>query len=129
MNESSGLLADLLAPNEIEVLRLEIRFNTALVESVEETIAAVLGRTVSEAFTYQLHAYLGISREDIPSHLKELSLALDGSFGVGGAVLRRSIIRRLCRDLGLSLVQKPNSSLVESIEETKELFLMGAGKA
>jgi hypothetical protein len=82
--ECGELLADLLAPNEIEVLRLEIRFNTVLVESVEETIAAVLGRTVSEAFCYHFYAYPEISRTDIPSHLNELSLALDGSFGVGG---------------------------------------------
>jgi hypothetical protein len=48
------------------VPRLEERFDRALVESVEETIAAVLGKKVAESFSYHFYAYLGLSREDIP---------------------------------------------------------------
>jgi len=106
---------------------LEERFNKALVESVEETIAAVLGRTVAEAFDRHLFAYLGMSREDIPSHLKELSSALNGSFGVGGGVLGRAIVRRLCAKLGLSLDQKQNSSFLECIENVKKILLQAQG--
>jgi len=53
-----------------------------------------LGSSVAEAFGYHFYAYLGLSREDIPSHLKEFSSALDGSFGVGGRVLARAICRK-----------------------------------
>jgi hypothetical protein len=104
-----------------------MRFNRTLVESVEETIAAVLGKSVAEAFDSHLSAYLGLSREDIPSHVKELSSALNGSFGVGGSVLGRAIVRRLYGKLGLSLDQKQNSSFVECIEDAKKILLKGQG--
>jgi hypothetical protein len=106
-----------------------MRFNRTLVESVEGTIAAVLGQNVAEAFGHRFYADLGLSREDIPLHLTELSSALDGSFGVGGGVLGRAIVRRLYAQLGLTLVQTPNSSLVERIEDAKKMFLMGDSKA
>ena len=105
--------------------RLEERFDSALVESVEETIAAVLGNDVAESFGYHFYACLGLSREDIPSHLKELSSTLEGSFGVGGSVLGRAIVRRLCAKLGLSLVQKQDSSFVECIEDVEKILLKG----
>ncbi|MGA2460742.1 MAG: hypothetical protein ABSF82_04915 [Candidatus Bathyarchaeia archaeon] len=104
-----------------------MRFNRTLVESVEETIAAVLGKNVAEAFDRHCSAYLGLSREDIPSHVKELSSALNGSFGVGGGVLGRAIVRRLCAKLGLSLDQKQNSSFAECIENVKKILLKEQG--
>ena len=102
-----------------------MRFGRALIESVEEIISAVLSRNVAEAFAYHFYAYLGLSREDIPSHLKELSSTLDGSFGVGGRVLARAIVRRLYQKLGL--VQKSDSSFVECIEDAKKILLKGQG--
>jgi hypothetical protein len=103
------------------------RFDRALIESVEEIISAVLGEKVAESFRYHLYTYLGLSREDIPSHLKELFTVLEGTFGVGGSVLGRAIVRRLCMKLGLSLVQKQNSSFVECVEDVKKMLLKGQG--
>jgi hypothetical protein len=128
-NDYIRLLEPSLTGNEIEAPSLEVRFNRTLVESVEETIAEVLGRRVAEAFSYHFHASIGLSKEDVPSHLQELSSELMGSFGVGGAVLGRAIVRKLSAKLGLSSVQKPDGSFVERIEELKKMFLMGAGGA
>jgi hypothetical protein len=107
---------------------LEERFNRALIESVEETITTVLGKKVAESFGSYFHAHLGLSGEDIPSHMKELSSTLEGLFGVGGSVLGRAIVRRLCAKLGLSLVQKRDSSFVECIEDVKKILLEGQGQ-
>ena len=111
--------------SEVEATNPEARFDKALIESVEETVGAILGLTVIDAFRYHLYAYLGLSREDIPSHLNELSSVLSQSFGVAGPVLGRAMVRRLSAKLGLSLVQYSNTSLVESIDEMKRLYLAG----
>ncbi len=99
-----------------------------VVESVEETIAGILGKSVAEAFAYHFHSSVELTREEIPSHLKELSSALTWSFGVSGAVLERAIVRRLYAKLGVSLVQKPKCSFVECIEEAEKRFLVGDHK-
>lgn len=114
-----------IPPAEAIVPSLEERFDRALVESVEETVAAVLGEEVAASFSSYFHTSLGLSREDLPSHLKELSSILDKVFGVGGSVLARAIVRRLCAKLGLSLVRKQNSSFVECVEDIKKIMLKG----
>lgn len=113
---------NLLAKDEAAA-GLEERFNRALNEAIVETITAVLGRNVAAATSYHLYAYLGLSTEDIPTHLKEFFNALNGSFGAAGAVLGRTIVRRLYEELGLTFVQKPDGSLVEYVEDAKKKFL------
>jgi hypothetical protein len=117
-----------LPHNTIVVPNLEERFDRALVESVEETITNVLSENVAASFGSYFQAHLGLSREDIPSHLKELSSTLDRVFGVGGSVLGRAIVRRLCTKLSLSLVRKQNSSFVECIEDVKKILLEEQGQ-
>ncbi len=118
----------MLRHNATMLPSLEERFDRALVESVEEAITDVLSKQVAESFVHYFHDHLGLSREDIPSHLKELSSTLHELFGVGGSVLGRMIVRRLCVKLGLSLVQKQNSSFVECIEDVKKILLEEQGK-
>lgn len=111
---------------QIEVASLQESFNKALDKSIMGTITAVLGRNVAEATLYHLYSFLGLSTEDIPTHLKEFFIALTGSFGVGGEVLGRAIVRKLYAELSLTLVQKQNCSLVEYVEDAKSIFLNGA---
>jgi len=108
-----------------QVTSPEARFNSTLNKSIVETIAAVLGRSVAAATSYYLHAFLGLSTENIPTHLKEFFNALTRSFGVGGEVLGRAIVRSLYAELSLSLVQNSNYSLVEYVEDAKKMFLKG----
>jgi hypothetical protein len=102
---------------------LEQRFNSALLKSIEESIAAFLSRDTSSA--YHVYGFLGLSREEIPAHLKEFFDALTRLFGVSGEVLGRRIIRRLYEELGLSFVQKPNGSLVDHVDDARRMFLDG----
>jgi hypothetical protein len=111
-----------LAESSTELFKSEERFNRVLVKSVEETITTVLGGNVAEAFGYHFYAFLGLTRDEIPSHVEELCSALVESFGVGGRVLERAICRSLFGELGLSLVQKPDCSLVMCAEDAKKMF-------
>lgn len=114
-----------MSREQTEVASLNDWFNRVLDKSIGGTITAVLSRDVSVALSYHLSAFLGLSTEDIPTHLKEFFIALTGSFGVGGEVLGRAIVRKLYAELGLTLVQKPNGSLVEYVEDAKRIFLNG----
>jgi hypothetical protein len=111
-----------LAESSTELFNSEELFNRVLVKSVEETITTILGGNVAEAFGYHFYAFLGVARDEIPSHLKELCSALVESFGVGGRVLERAICRRLYAELELSLVQKPDCTLPMCAEDAKKMF-------
>jgi hypothetical protein len=112
-----------LAESSTELSKSEEHFDRTLVKSVEETITTVLGGNVAEAFGYHFYAFFGLTRDEIPSHTQELCSALVESFGVGGRVLERAICRKLFAELGLTLLQKPDCSLVECAEDAKKMFL------
>lgn len=87
--------------------------------TVEETIAAVLGKSVSEAFTNHLQAFIGISIDEMPSHLGALFESLNGSFGIGGNTLGRSIVRNLYRKYRVQFTETTGRTLAEYVEDLK----------
>jgi hypothetical protein len=111
----------------LQAADLEGRFNSILVKSIEESFAASLGRDASSA--EHVYAFLGLSREEIAAHMEALFIGLRELFGVSGEVLGRRIVRKLYAELGLSLVQKPNCSLVGYVEDARRLFRRNNGAA
>jgi hypothetical protein len=102
---------------------LKLEFNRALLQSLKETITALLGKSVAGALSYHLYAYLGIAEDDIPSHLNALFSTLNHSFGVSGNVIGRAIVKRFYAKLGLTFVETPNVTLIQYIEDAKLKFM------
>ncbi len=95
-------------------------FNDLIVDSVQETIEEVLGKSVSKAYWYHLQSYLGISKDEIPYRFETLFSSLRDSFGIGGDTLGRAIIRKLYAKAGVELVLVPNRALPEYVEDLKQ---------
>jgi len=95
-------------------------FNSLLIESVDETISGILGRTILEATYRFLAKDRGITKEHIPDRLDEFDTALVRMFGVGGMTLSRAIAKTLCSKLGLEFVPVRDKRLVDYVEEAKE---------
>jgi hypothetical protein len=103
-------------------------FNQMFAESVEETIAGLLGRTVSRAFTTHLQAYLGLGLEEIPNRPDLLFKALQGSFGAGaGDRVGKYIVRKLYLKAGIQFVENDGGTLVEYVEALKRKFAENSG--
>ncbi len=88
--------------------------------TIQETITAVLGRSVSEAFTHHLQAFIGLTINEIPSHPDVLFQALRGSFGIGGETIGRAIVRNLYRKCGVQITVTAERTLTEYVEELKK---------
>lgn len=95
-------------------------FNSLLIESIDETISSILGRTVLEASYRFMAKDCGITRGRIPDRLDEFDAALVKMFGVGGITLSRAIAKRLCLKLGLKFVPIRDKRLVDYVKEAKE---------
>ena len=94
-------------------------FDELLVQSVQETIAGILGRTVSDAFINHLQAYIGITLEEMPNHPAELFKALRGSFGVGGDRVGKYIVRKLYQKAGVEFLELDGHTLVDYVQTLK----------
>jgi hypothetical protein len=97
------------------------------VESVEGTIAGLLGRTVSDAFITHLQAYHGFTLEEIPNRPDELFKALQGSFGIAGDRVGKYIVRKLYLKAGVQFVEHDGGTLVEYVEALKRRFAESSG--
>ena len=77
-----------------------------LLESVGETIHALLGDEPQRVLFERLGNDFHLKREEIPNRLGDFQTALSALLGAGSPVLVRAITRRLCGKLGISFVRK-----------------------
>ena len=94
-------------------------FNRILIESIHDTIAQLLSPKVAENIFEHLEKIYSIKKDEIPSRLDKLLLALETTFGSRSSlVIGKAIAKRFYSRLGLEFHDSPES-LVGYVEEAK----------
>jgi len=88
-----------------------------------ETIASVLGKTVWEAYARYLKSSVGVGIQDIPTHLGLVFDTLRDSFGVGGDILAKRIVRGIYAKFGAALTITEGRPLEDYVQELKDQHL------
>jgi hypothetical protein len=92
----------------------------ALLESVDETITALLSREVADALYLHLQTAHSIPRDEVPYKIEPLCSTLNKIFGASGTTtICKAIARRLFLKLGLTFSDRPPRTLLEYVEEAK----------
>ena len=60
-------------------------------ETIDSALSSSLGSSAKEAIFWHFEKRTGISRNDIPNHMKEFHQFLDDLFGEGSKVIKRII--------------------------------------
>jgi hypothetical protein len=68
-------------------------------ESLDDVLNDLLGKSVREAFYDHLERNYYMGREDVPKRLGDFLLILERTFGKSGKTIERAIARRLCGKL------------------------------
>ena len=112
-----GLQAPLI---DLRQPQLGMEINETLVESIDETIAELLSRTVVDALYTHLQTYHSISRKELPHRLDALVTILEKIFGVRSSqTITKTIARKFCLKLGLEFTPNPTRSLLEYVDEVR----------
>jgi hypothetical protein len=91
-------------------------FNDLVFGCIDETLAEVLGVTIRDAIYFKE----GRRTEELPSHIKRLSAILEKTLGPDlTKTILLTIARRLFSDLHIVFAERPNSDLVDYVEEAK----------
>lgn len=99
---------------------LDDRVHNTLLESVDETMTALLSRTVVDALYLHLETTHSIPRNEIPYNIETLCSTLQKIFGPSGmSTISRAIARRLFIKLGLTFPDGPPRTLPDYLEEAK----------
>ncbi len=96
-------------------------FDKLLLEAVDEGLA-VLGETTRQTFYYQLESSRSVSRDEIPDKLDNFVAFLKGTFGVGGRVIKRIIVKRLYSKVGLQFVEKANYTCADYVRAARTKY-------
>ena len=92
----------------------------ALIESIRETIAQLLSPKVAEKMFEHLERFYSVKKDELPSHLDMLILALKTNFGSRGSqVVEKAIAKRFYSRLGLEFIDHPQRTLVGYVENAK----------
>jgi hypothetical protein len=95
-------------------------FNDTLVESIDETVAALLSRSVVDALYAHLQTFHSISRDEVPYRLDTLLTTLEKTFGLRGSqTMTKAITRKFYLKLGLEFTDNPSRTLFEYVDEAK----------
>jgi len=104
---------------ELPQAHSDIDVNDVLAESIDETITAMLSRTVLDALYDYLQRIHSISRDEIPYRLAALSTTLEKLFGAGANTMTRAIARKFYLKLGLEFTGNSSRTLLEYVDEAK----------
>jgi hypothetical protein len=99
---------------------LNQKLNEVLLESIEETITALLSRQVVESIFLNLKTVHSIPRCEIPHRLDILIFILEKIFGLQGSkTISKAISRKAYAKLDLPFLDIPNRTLLEHVEQAK----------
>ena len=85
-------------------------------------MVSLLSRQVAEALYERLEKDYSISKDELPSHLDKLLLALEETFGHSVDVIGRAIAKRLYSKLGFDMSILPRGDLIDSVEKAKRML-------
>lgn len=98
----------------------ELTFDRLLIESVDETLAAVLGEILKEAVYDALRNRYNITVDQVPQRLDDFSLDLEKLMGAAPSkTIRRAIIKSFYAKLGLEFVERANWRLPNYVREAR----------
>lgn len=104
------------------------KFDSLLLESIDETVRGVLGEAPLEAMFYSLEKHLGLRREEVPGRPGDFEKGLVALFGRRPApVVIRMIVRNLCGKLEIPYHQRSDYDFKTYVEECKRMYEEKAG--
>jgi hypothetical protein len=99
------------------------KFDSLLLESIDETVRGVLGEAPLQTMFYSLEKHLGLRREEVPARLGDFEKGLVALFGRRSApVVIRMIVRNLCGKLGIPYQQRTDCDFKTYVEECKRKY-------
>jgi hypothetical protein len=105
---------------QLQEADLEDKVYEAFLESMDETITALLSREVVNALYIHLQRAHSMPRTEVPYKTEDLCSTLNKIFGTAGtATISKAIARRLFIKLGLTFSDNPPRTLAQYLQEAK----------
>jgi len=110
----------------LQTNRKPSEFNRVLLESIDETIVALLSKEVLEALYDRIEKVYSVSADEIPYRLENALAMLEKTFGdPSSKSICNAIAKKLYIDLGLSFRDNPTRILVLNTSRRQSQIVRG----
>jgi hypothetical protein len=99
--------------------KVQADFNERLVESIDDTITALLSKGVLDSLHLHLERYFSITKNEVPYCPETFLFILQKTFGPSDETNGKAIAKRFYFKLGLEFDEKTKHNLLEYVEEAK----------
>ncbi|MGD0175622.1 MAG: hypothetical protein ABSC50_02215 [Candidatus Bathyarchaeia archaeon] len=96
-----------------------VRRDELLMESIDESFAALLGHRVKNTWYAYLVNRRALDREDIPERLGDFHECMQETFGQAAVAIEKNILARFYRKLGLNFSGGTHYSFSDFVDATK----------
>jgi len=96
------------------------RFNDALLKAIDLALHS-LGKSSKQALYFHLETTFHLCGMEIPGKVEEFDRAIRLIFKGGAVYLERSILEKLCEDLGVKFEEKYVVDFVEAISKLRSM--------
>jgi hypothetical protein len=103
-----------------DILARAARFNTLLVESIDESLTSLLSHQVADALFAHLEART-VTRDQISHQPDMFHYTLERVFGPSAKTVEKNITQRLYAKLGLKYVEDPRMTMAGHVTYLKKL--------
>lgn len=94
-------------------------FDRWLIDSIDQTLANLLGSRIRDQIYDYLVAHHHYGREEIPRKIDDFYAFLESTFASGSRTIGRTIIRRLFERIGYEFVNVPGFEFFDYLEAVK----------
>jgi hypothetical protein len=95
------------------------KFDSLLINAVDETMADLFGPVVVQSLHEHLLKFYEVRIEEIPYRLDTLISTLERTFGASSKTICKAIARKFYAKLGLSFYDNPGRTLLESVQQAR----------
>lgn len=95
------------------------KFDSVLINAVDETMADLFGPVVVQSLHEHLLKFYQVRIEEIPHRLDTLTSTLERTFGASSKTICKAIARKFYAKLGLAFYDNPGRTLLESVEQAR----------
>jgi len=95
------------------------KFDSILINAVDETMADLFGPVVVQSLHEHLLKFYHVRTEEIPYRLDSLTFTLERTFGASSKIICKAIVRKFYAKLGLAFYDNPARTLLESVEQAR----------
>jgi len=106
-------------PNQTTFNHQDLEFSNVFLESLDETLNQILGKTPANMVYYYLQRYFSLRKKKIPAKLRDFAEALEKFFGTEALLIEKILVKNLYAKFEMDFAEREDFDFVEQVDSAR----------